>query len=558
MDDLLFNVSNPVKSSDFVSIPNKLHSSQYFHRLKVEKLIVDLHLSKCAKTPVAHCSGGQKRRLSIALELIFRPSILLLDEPTSGLDSLSTLQCIELLKHLSINSDNEMVIAVVIHQPTARLLSYFDDLYVMSSTGQCIYEGPTLKMIEKLYSFDLNCPQFTNPSDFAIEIGSGDYGMDIIDVLAEDHNLSYNNYVIQKSKSIEVSKVIQNTQNHTLDEQILNTWPLTKRCFLMNVKNPKQYLLQAAAVALMLVLVFILHLDNKIGTFDACFHRPSVKYFRSLHIFDILNPDTSPYPNWAYIFYSNLFVVFVSMLPTLLTFPLEIAVFTKEHSNGWYSLSSYFMAKTIADMPQNFVFPVIYCVGSYLITDQIMEPWRLFGFISVLVLLSILSQGLGFLVSALFVDSITAATVIGALINVPLLLFTGLLIKIQMIPPFFQPFTYISYFRLAFESIMTIIYGFGRCDPVNNLTITNMKSEFGDQIIPMFKCIYDYDYEMVENLTLAMDFFNGLIDENYSFALQAFGFSETHLLLNIITLIAYSIVLRVLAYFLLVWKTKVK
>lgn len=541
-----------------MSIPNRLYSSRCFHRLKVDKLINDLHLAKCAKTPIIHCSGGQKRRLSIALELVFKPSILLLDEPTSGLDSLSTLQCIQLLKQLAVNSDNPMIIAVVIHQPTARLLSYFDNLYVMSSTGQCIYEGSALSLIDKFSHFDLICPQFYNPSDFAIEIGSGDYGLDIIQVLADDHNLWYNNHVIEKSKSIEVSEVIRKTQMHSLGEQVLNIWPLTKRCFLMNLKNPKQYLLQAASVALMLILVFILHLDNKIGTYDACFQRPSIPYFRSLHIFDILNPETSPYPNWAYIFYTNLFVVFVSMLPTLLTFPLEIAVFTKEHSNGWYCLSSYFMAKTIADMPQNFVFPVIYCVGSYLMTDQIMEFWRLCSFIGVLVLLSILAQGLGFLISALFVDSITAATVVGALVNVPLLLFTGLLIKIQMIPQFFQPFTFISYFRVAFESIMTLIYGFGRCDPIDKLTITNMKTEFGQQIIPMFKCIYDYDYEMVENLTLAMDFFNRLIDNNYSFALQAFEFSETHLLINIVILIIYAIVLRLLAYFFLVWKIKVK
>ena len=176
----IFERRDGVKQNNFVSVPNKMHSNKYFHRFKVEKLINALHLQKCSKTPVSQCSGGQKRRLSIALELIFSPSILLLDEPTSGLDSLSTLHCIELLQELSMNADHPMVIAVVIHQPTAKLLSYFDDLYVMSNNGRCIYEGPTIKMLDYLSQFTLNCPQFHNPSDFAIEIVSGDYRMETI------------------------------------------------------------------------------------------------------------------------------------------------------------------------------------------------------------------------------------------------------------------------------------------------------------------------------------------------------------------------------------------
>ena len=544
---------NRSEGNDFGSVP-KIDPNW----LKVQKLIIDLHLEKCSKTLVSQCSGGQRRRLSIALELIFSPSVLLLDEPTSGLDSLSTLQCIQLLKQLVQNTESPMIIALVIHQPTAKLLQYFDESYVMSSTGQCIYEGPTTRIIESLSMFGLYCPQFHNPSDFAIEIASGEHGILAIKQLAEYHYNSTKDYVIEKENSIEMSKIISRTQRHGIKEQISTIWPLTKRCFLINVKNPKQYVLQITSVVLMLLLIYILHLDNKIGANDACLHSPSIEYFKTLHIFDILNPVYSPYPNWAFVFYSMLFVVFISMLPTLLSFPLEIAILRKEHCNGWYSLSSYFVAKNIADLPQSFIFPVIYCLCSYVITEQIMEMWRLFSYCALLILLSILSQGFGFMVSAIFVDNITASTVIGAIVNIPLLLFAGLLIKIQTIPKIFQPLTYISYFRLTFESIMLLIYGFGRCEHVERVSIKTLKSELGDHIVPMSKCIYDFDPELLENITLAIDYFNDMLDKSSSFAIQAFEYQENNIYFNIVLLVLYTILLRFFAYILLVWKIKVK
>ena len=59
--------------------------------------------------------GGQRRRLSIGLELINAPKILMLDEPTSGLDSSSALQCVQLMKELA--EKQKLAIIVSLHQP---------------------------------------------------------------------------------------------------------------------------------------------------------------------------------------------------------------------------------------------------------------------------------------------------------------------------------------------------------------------------------------------------------------------------------------------------------
>jgi ABC-type multidrug transport system permease subunit len=231
----------------------------------------------------------------------------------------------------------------------------------------------------------------------------------------------------------------------------------------------------------------------------------------------------------------------------------------KEHFNGWYSLFSFFLAKCIADIPPNFIFPIIYCIGSYLITSQILEIWRFITYIIVMILLSFLTQGFGLLVSAYFVNNVTASTVIGATFNIPLFLFTGLLIKIKSMPPFFQPLTYISYFRLGFECLMAIIYGFNRCPQLEPISFKDLKEEFGTDIIPMLQCIDDYDSSIIDNATLAMKLYNEMIDKNNpSYALQSFDYFDSVLYFDIGIMVIYTIVLRVMAYGVLVWRTSIK
>lgn len=145
---------------------------------KVEEIIDQLGLTQCAGVRVSHCSGGQKKRLSIALELIFSPNVLLLDEPTTGLDSVSSLQLIQLLKTLVKN--HPIIICATIHQPSAKLFSYFDDLYVISAMGTCIYRGPGTTLLPYLNGYNLNCPIFHNIADFVLEVASGLHGEEVI------------------------------------------------------------------------------------------------------------------------------------------------------------------------------------------------------------------------------------------------------------------------------------------------------------------------------------------------------------------------------------------
>ena len=77
-------------------------------------------------------SGGQRKRLNIALELIREPAILILDEPTSGLSSHDSENIIELLKDLTIKGK---LIFVVIHQPSSDIFKMFDQLLILDTGG---------------------------------------------------------------------------------------------------------------------------------------------------------------------------------------------------------------------------------------------------------------------------------------------------------------------------------------------------------------------------------------------------------------------------------------
>ena len=89
-------------------------------------------------------SGGQRKRLNIALELIREPSILFVDEPTSGLSSRDSENVMDLLRELTLKGK---LIFVVIHQPSSDIYKMFDDMLILDTGGYLIYSGNPVEAV---------------------------------------------------------------------------------------------------------------------------------------------------------------------------------------------------------------------------------------------------------------------------------------------------------------------------------------------------------------------------------------------------------------------------
>lgn len=168
-DDYLLYQLKIREAMMYASKLKNINKDDFDHKKNIAKVMKQLGIEGCANLRPWWCSGGQKKRISIALELVSKPNVLILDEPTSGLDSVTTHQLIQTLYGLTQGKQPTAVICTI-HQPSGPVFNIFHQTYILSHDGQCLYHGPPGELMAGLAEINLICPKYHNPADYVIEV----------------------------------------------------------------------------------------------------------------------------------------------------------------------------------------------------------------------------------------------------------------------------------------------------------------------------------------------------------------------------------------------------
>lgn len=168
-------VRETVTYSALLRLPSSMSKAEV--RRVVDDTLNEMGLRECEDRAIGTwhlrgISGGEKKRLCIALEILTRPRLLFLDEPTSGLDSASAFSVIETLRTLAIDGGRTIISSV--HQPSSEVFALFDDLCLLSS-GETVYFGDAKLAPQFFAETGFPCPSRRNPSDHFLRCVNSDF-----------------------------------------------------------------------------------------------------------------------------------------------------------------------------------------------------------------------------------------------------------------------------------------------------------------------------------------------------------------------------------------------
>jgi ATP-binding cassette subfamily G (WHITE) protein 2 len=186
-DDVLNAALTVQETLDFTAelrLPSSFKKQQ--RDAEVDRVLGQMGLEHCRKTIIGSpilkgISGGERKRVCIAMELLTSPHLLFLDEPTSGLDSVSALSICQILQVMG--ASGECTIVCTIHQPAARIFNLFHNLLLLKK-GQIVYQGPANKVLDHFAKLGFECPMHENPADHIMTVITPSVGESAADLQA--------------------------------------------------------------------------------------------------------------------------------------------------------------------------------------------------------------------------------------------------------------------------------------------------------------------------------------------------------------------------------------
>ncbi|XP_057970274.1 ABC transporter G family member 9 [Malania oleifera] len=434
-DDVLYEhltVTETLVYTALLRLPKTLTKEEKIGH--AEAVISELGLSKCKNSVIGGplvrgVSGGERKRVSIGQEMLINPSLLFLDEPTSGLDSTTAQKIISTLWQLA---NEGRTIVMTIHQPSSRIFYMFHKVLLLSE-GNPLYFGKGEGAMEYFSSIGYAPSVAMNPSDFLLDLANGI----ALDDAQEDQNAvkmalvcSYKNNLANQLKAA-LHEVDNGVPLRAEDKQF-GRWNVSwweQFCVLLKrgVKERKHEsfsclkIFQVLVVALLCGLLWwqsdISHLQDQMGL----------------------------------LFFYSGFWGFFPLFEAIFAFPQERMMLEKERSSGMYRLSSYFMARTIGDLPMELVLPTVFVIITYWMAGLKPTFADFLHTLFVLLFAVLVSHGFGLALGAIVMDQ-KSATTVGGVVMLSFLLASGY--YVQHVPSFISWIKYVSLTNYTYKLLL--------------------------------------------------------------------------------------------------------
>ncbi|ENN81082.1 hypothetical protein D910_02618 [Dendroctonus ponderosae] len=301
---------------------NQAHSARV---LVVHKLLKDFNIENLMYTKIQYLSSGEKRKLSLASNLLSDPCILFCDEPTTGLDSFSAISVVRILETVAVSGK---IVFLTVHQPSSQLFESFDNIILLSTNGKVVFQGSPENARAFFENQFLYCPTAYNPAEFyikniAVKSSSDEGRIDhMVEVFKEEYAVKFN------FSDIEYDGLLLKQRDTEKSFVFALGW-LTWRILIDMKRNFKQY---SVTFLLIIITAFIIGLT-----------------YSSIS----LNEGSSVQSIQGALLLIVSELIFNGMYQVIFMFPSEVELFIQE--KNMYSALPYFVSKIVSLIPFAFV-----------------------------------------------------------------------------------------------------------------------------------------------------------------------------------------------------------
>ncbi|XP_037818280.1 protein brown [Lucilia sericata] len=451
---------------------------------RVNDLLLAVGLRNVAHTRIQQLSGGERKRLSLAEELITDPPFIFCDEPTTGLDSYNAYTVVKTLRHLctrhrvmapsltalygedsysspsdsssshssphssiemeafdsdlpslkalnnSPNGRYKKAIICSIHQPTSDIFELFTHIILMDA-GRIIYQGRTEEALEFFTRLNYVIPKNCNPADFYLK------------TISDSHTNRNDGQLIKAKYSLQTSGLYS------------NSWLLPKPYsgeYLTNMKNFKKIWWPFQVYLLLKRFVTDDSRNLKQGVLSMGFFMITSLTLAIMYSGVQGLTQTSIQDIGGSIFMLSTEMIFTFSYGVTYVFPSALPIMRREVGEGTYSLSAYYVAVVLSFIPMAFFKSYIFfgVVYSSIYLDRGFMLFLSMGL--VLALSAVAATGYGLFLSTIF-ETEKMASECAAPFDLLFLIFGGAYYNVDSIP-------FLKYFSLFFYSNEALMYNF--------------------------------------------------------------------------------------------------